>query len=385
MRPATSHVEPGLIDTLAVLHGRLDGALALVSGRRLMQLDALFAPLQLPAVGLHGLERRDDGHLDSHQRAPALDAVLAAARALAAKYPGALVEDKGTAIALHWRGAPAAEEPLHEFATSALIELPGYHLQPGNRVIELRPDGAHKGAAVLSLLASPPFQGRRRCSSATTSLTSTGSRPCQLPRRLRRAGRPASAQRGALWRCTIRWRCGPGWTTPSPSLDTKGDGMIHAANPQSSLDLGLIGNGSIAALVDAHARIVWGCVPAFDGDPVFCALLSPRLHEGGDYAIELDDMASSEQEYLPNTAVLRTLLRDATWRCRRDHRFRAPLAPARTLLSAGHAVAPGAPAFGPAPHPHRAASALPNTALRSRRPPGAATTSDSWSLASLCA
>ena len=51
-------------------------------------------------------------------------------------------------------------------------------------------------------------------------------------------------------------------------------------------------------------------MPAFDGDPVFCALLSPRLHEGGDYAIELEDFVSSEQEYLPNTAVLRTLLRD---------------------------------------------------------------------------
>ena len=44
----------------------------------------------------------------------------------------------------------------------------------------------------------------------------------------------------------------------------------------SSLELGLIGNCRIAALVDQHARIVWGCVPAFDGDPVFCGLLSPR-------------------------------------------------------------------------------------------------------------
>ncbi|MBF6025692.1 trehalose-phosphatase [Lysobacter niastensis] len=159
--PADVHVEPGLVDALAVLHRRLDGALALISGRTLAQLDRLFSPLKLPAVGLHGLEQRDNGHLDLHRRAPALDAVLAAAQALAAKYPGALAEDKGTTIALHWRGAPAAEEPLHEFATSALIDLPGYHLQPGNSVIELRPDGAHKGAAVLSLLAHPPFQGRR--------------------------------------------------------------------------------------------------------------------------------------------------------------------------------------------------------------------------------
>ncbi len=77
-----------------------------------------------------------------------------------------------------------------------------------------------------------------------------------------------------------------------------------------TLDLGMIGNGSIAALVDARARIVWGCVPAFDGDPTFCALLRPTVHPGGDFAIELEDFASAEQQYLTNTAVLRTVLRD---------------------------------------------------------------------------
>ncbi|MET3929093.1 GH15 family glucan-1,4-alpha-glucosidase [Lysobacter sp. OAE881] len=79
----------------------------------------------------------------------------------------------------------------------------------------------------------------------------------------------------------------------------------------SSLELGLIGNCSIAALVDQHARIVWGCVPAFDGDPVFCGLLSPREHEGGDWSIELEGFVSAEQSYIPNTAMLRTVLRDA--------------------------------------------------------------------------
>ena len=79
----------------------------------------------------------------------------------------------------------------------------------------------------------------------------------------------------------------------------------------SSLELGLIGNCSIAALVDQHARIVWGCVPAFDGDPVFCGLLSPREHEGGDWSIELEGFVSDELAYIPNTAMLRTVLRDA--------------------------------------------------------------------------
>ncbi|BDU15575.1 glycoside hydrolase family 15 protein [Lysobacter auxotrophicus] len=80
----------------------------------------------------------------------------------------------------------------------------------------------------------------------------------------------------------------------------------------SSLELGLIGNCSIAALVDQHARIVWGCVPAFDGDPAFCSLLSPREHEGGDWAIELEGFVSAEQSYISNTAMLRTVLRDAS-------------------------------------------------------------------------
>ena len=78
----------------------------------------------------------------------------------------------------------------------------------------------------------------------------------------------------------------------------------------ASLDLGVIGNGSIAALLDGRGRVVWGCIPAFDGDPTFCALLSPTEHEGGDYAIELEDLVSAEQGYVLNTAVLRTVLRD---------------------------------------------------------------------------
>ncbi|KRG88262.1 glucoamylase [Stenotrophomonas daejeonensis] len=80
---------------------------------------------------------------------------------------------------------------------------------------------------------------------------------------------------------------------------------------QSDLDLGVIGNGSFGALVDKQARVVWSCLPAFDGDPAFCALLSPRAHEGGDFGIELEDFAGSEQHYLTNTAVLRTVLHDA--------------------------------------------------------------------------
>lgn len=77
-----------------------------------------------------------------------------------------------------------------------------------------------------------------------------------------------------------------------------------------SLDLGVVGNGSFSGLVDARARLVWSCLPGFDGDPAFCALLEPTRQEGGDFAIELDHCIASEQHYLENTAILRTVLRD---------------------------------------------------------------------------
>lgn len=157
--PDAVHVPPDLIGDLRRLHEALDGAIALVSGRRLETLDALFAPLQLPAIGLHGLQRRN-GMSDEHHVPHEFSSVLAAARDLAAKYPGALIEDKGITIALHWRNAPAAEEPLHEFASSALIDLPGYCLQPGHDVLELRPDGHDKGDAIVALMDTDDFRGR---------------------------------------------------------------------------------------------------------------------------------------------------------------------------------------------------------------------------------
>jgi GH15 family glucan-1,4-alpha-glucosidase len=79
---------------------------------------------------------------------------------------------------------------------------------------------------------------------------------------------------------------------------------------QSNLNLGVVGNGSFGALIDRHASVVWSCLPAFDGDPAFCALLSPTEQTGGDFGIELEEFADSEQHYITNTAILRTVLRD---------------------------------------------------------------------------
>ncbi|MDQ3206098.1 MAG: trehalose-phosphatase [Pseudomonadota bacterium] len=156
--PDAVQVRPDLVETLGTLHRGLQGALALISGRPLAQLDALFAPLQLPAAGLHGLEPR--GMTAPAMAPPALATLRAQAQAMAARFPGAVVEDKGATLALHWRGNPDAETSLRALADAALPTLPGYRAQPGNHVVELRPEGADKGAAIAALLDTPAFRDR---------------------------------------------------------------------------------------------------------------------------------------------------------------------------------------------------------------------------------
>lgn len=79
-----------------------------------------------------------------------------------------------------------------------------------------------------------------------------------------------------------------------------------------TLQLGLVGNCSVGALIDGRGEYVWACLPRFDGDPVFCSLLRSRNGEEGFgfYSIELVGVAHSEQEYFPNTAVLVTRMHD---------------------------------------------------------------------------
>ena len=80
----------------------------------------------------------------------------------------------------------------------------------------------------------------------------------------------------------------------------------------SSLDLALVGNGTIGVLVNPLSEVVWGCFPRFDGDPSFCSLLRERTRDSdfGFFVVELGDVARAEQEYLVNTPVLVTRLYD---------------------------------------------------------------------------
>jgi trehalose 6-phosphate phosphatase len=161
--PDAVRVPPQVLEALGAISDRLHGAVALVSGRPLAQLDALFAPLRLPAAGLHGHQFRDDAAAAAgipEDTSAFLHDLHSAAAHLAAAHPGVRIEDKGVSVALHWRAAPHAADAVTAFARSHIEALTGYRLQPGDHVIEFVPEGANKGLAVERMLARPPFAGR---------------------------------------------------------------------------------------------------------------------------------------------------------------------------------------------------------------------------------
>ena len=162
-RPDEVVVAPALVPALAQLRERLNGAVALISGRSLADLDRLFAPLHLAAAGQHGLERRDaTGRLMPLVTLPANFADVEARLALfAERHPGILLERKSRGLALHFRGAPECGEEAQRLAV-ALAERtdPPLLALPGKSVIELRAPGSDKGQAIAAFLEEPPFIGR---------------------------------------------------------------------------------------------------------------------------------------------------------------------------------------------------------------------------------
>lgn len=161
-RPDDVDVDPRLHDDLARLHGRLDGALALLSGRRLAQLDALFGWGQRVAAGVHGAElRTPDGREHITGDASAFAAVRAHAVDLVAAAQGVTLEDKQRAFGLHYRHAPGAREAAERIARTLLQEAgENYAIQRGDHVVELKPAGVDKGRALAALMRGPPFRGR---------------------------------------------------------------------------------------------------------------------------------------------------------------------------------------------------------------------------------
>lgn len=159
-RPDAVIVPPTLTSTLAALYGQLDGALALVSGRRLLDLDGFLAPLQLPAAVEHGAQRRNaQGQLISAPAAE-LSHVLVAAEGLMQQHPGLQLEHKNLALSLHYRHAPELEALCLEVMQAAVARSSGLQLMHGKCVIDLKVSGFSKGTAIAAFMAEPPFAGR---------------------------------------------------------------------------------------------------------------------------------------------------------------------------------------------------------------------------------
>jgi trehalose 6-phosphate phosphatase len=162
--PDDVRAAPQLKRLLAAVSETLGGALALVSGRSIASLDRIFAPLTVPAAGLHGLERRDaDGR--AHYPSGYADRIAAARRGLldfVQSEPGLLLEDKGAALALHYRNAPAlADECGRRIEIARVAAGEDFHVQHGKMVFELKPSGQDKGTAVQAFMREPPFRGRQ--------------------------------------------------------------------------------------------------------------------------------------------------------------------------------------------------------------------------------
>jgi trehalose 6-phosphate phosphatase len=163
--PREVWVPPGLTKTLTGLLARSSGALALVSGRSLNDIDLIFAPDQFPAVGGHGAEMRlstDSEAVATH--APPMDKELKRRLAAIAKLsPGILLEDKGYSLALHYRLAPHAEKAIYEAVSLIRADLPNAPIEvlPGKCVCEIKHSGFNKASGVLELMTHEPFKGRR--------------------------------------------------------------------------------------------------------------------------------------------------------------------------------------------------------------------------------
>jgi trehalose 6-phosphate phosphatase len=159
-RPDLVRVEPELVGTLRALHLHLGGAVALVSGRPIAELDHFLQPLQLPAAGVHGAELRDAAGHRLRQPDPGVALLLAPLEALVSAHPGLLLERKSVAVAVHYRALPQLEGLVRNFAAQVASGVPGIEVLHGKMVVELKPAGIDKGGAIDTLMRGPPFARR---------------------------------------------------------------------------------------------------------------------------------------------------------------------------------------------------------------------------------
>lgn len=163
--PAPELVEPppGLGRLLDSLAGRLDGALAIVSGRPVEALRRYLLPFAGLLIGQHGMERREtDGRIVAVPPPPGLEPIRLSLAAFVERHPGLRLEDKGGTLSLHYRQAPELALACRRELRRAVIASCGrFRSIDGHMLVELVPSAAGKAQAIAALLDTPPFQGRR--------------------------------------------------------------------------------------------------------------------------------------------------------------------------------------------------------------------------------
>lgn len=162
--PNRVRVDPGLAQLLPAVRRHLGGALALITGRSITDADRLFPGMRMSIAGQHGCERRDaKGTLHLHARGGGtLQRLRALFTEFAETHEGLMLEDKGATLALHYRKAPQLASHVHR-TLKETVEAEGatdYSLQPGKRILEIRPDDRDKGTAIRDFMGERPFRGR---------------------------------------------------------------------------------------------------------------------------------------------------------------------------------------------------------------------------------
>jgi trehalose 6-phosphate phosphatase len=164
-RPHDVVVPASLIGHLATVSRLLGGAVALVSGRTIAQLDVLFAPWRFRASGVHGAEwrRQPGGEVEAIPGGRLPRGVWRELEAVLAAFPGTFAEDKAYSFAVHYRAVPGVAHGLQEALTRIVERHADAHLRllPGHFVFEIKGADFDKGLAVRRFLAEEPFKGRR--------------------------------------------------------------------------------------------------------------------------------------------------------------------------------------------------------------------------------
>jgi trehalose 6-phosphate phosphatase len=161
--PAGIRLQPSVPRLVRALSQESGGALAIVTGRPIADVDRLFPGLRLPVAGHHGLvRRRAEGTIERHAFPRGeLDPARRRLSAVAARHPGLVFEDKGISVALHYRRAPRLAGFVGRVMRDVHAALgPRYRLQRGKRVVELAPAGRGKGSAIAAFMREPPFRRR---------------------------------------------------------------------------------------------------------------------------------------------------------------------------------------------------------------------------------